>query len=508
MLVRIGPKGKEAVPSRRPPRSLAVVVLAAGKGKRLKSATPKVLHPVCGRPSLWHVLRAAAALRPSSISIVVSQGADQVEEAVRSWGFKPEPGFVDQGQILGTGHAVAVTEAATEGADDVLVMVGDDPLVTAEHVRDLLRLHRRKEAAAAILTAVLDDPRGYGRVIREGDELVKIVEEVEADSAVRQIREVSTLVYAFRREELFKALPLVGRENRLREYYLPDVLTILRDKGERVAVIPVDLGGSLGMNTRKQMAAVSRIMRTRFIEEHMANGVTFVDPGSTYLDVGIRIGRDTVIRPNTSLEGATRIGSGCLIGPSTLISDSTVGDRSEVTFSVVRGSRLDDGVAVGPFASLRPGTVLKQGAKAGTFVELKKSRIGRGSKVPHLTYVGDAVVGEDSNIGAGTITVNYDGYDKHLTVIGDRAFIGSDTMLIAPVRVGDDANTGAGSVISRDVPAGSLAVERSEQRIVPGYRNRKRAAREATAADHPDRGRARSRKRQDRKDPGGGGGRG
>jgi bifunctional UDP-N-acetylglucosamine pyrophosphorylase/glucosamine-1-phosphate N-acetyltransferase len=476
------------MPSKRlPSRSLAVVVLAAGHGKRIKSATPKVLHAVAGRPSLWHLLTAAARLRPSTISVVVgSPSRERVEEAVRSWTIRPAPSFVDQGRQLGTGHAVASAEAATEGADDVLILPGDDPLVTTDQLRLLLRVHRRTRSAATILTTELDDPTGYGRVRRLGDQLVGIIEEGEADAATRAIREVSTLFYAFRREDLYRALPRVGRENRQREQYLPDVLAILTEKGEAVSATPVDLGGSLGINTRRGLAAVSRIMRDRIVEGHMRKGVTFVDPRTAYIDVDVRIGPDTVIQPNTLVQGATRIGAGCTIGPSTRIVDSTVGDGAEVSFAVVRETKVGPRVSVGPFASLRPGTVLMEGSKAGTFVEVKASRVGKGSKVPHLSYVGDATIGERANVGAGSITCNYDGFEKHRTVIGDEAFVGSDTMLVAPVRIGRRAVTGAGSAITRDVPDGALAVERAEQRTVEGYAERRRSTR-ARGTGGPDR---------------------
>jgi bifunctional UDP-N-acetylglucosamine pyrophosphorylase/glucosamine-1-phosphate N-acetyltransferase len=460
--------------SRTHPRSLVAVALAAGKGKRIKSHQPKVLHEVCGRPSLWYVLKAALAARPRALAVVVGHGSERVGEAVRSWRLKPEPVMIDQGEALGTGHAVMASEEVTGGADDVLVLAGDDPLVTVEHVRSLLRTHRRTQAAASILTTSLDDPTGFGRVVRDGDRLVEIVQEADAPPGVRKIREVSTLVYAFRREDLFGALPLLSRENRAHEYYLPDVIHILLEKGETVSAIPADLGGALGLNTRGGLAAVTRVMRARILERHMANGVTFLDPATAYVDVDVRIGRDTVIQPLTFLQGNTRIGARCSIGPATRVVDSAIGDRAEVTFSVVNGARIGPGASVGPYASIRPGTVLEEGAKAGTFVEIKKSRLGRGSKVPHLSYVGDATIGEEANIGAGVITVNYDGVDKHRTVIGDRAFVGSDTMLVAPVKVGKEASTGAGSVITRDVPPGALAVERSEQRVVPGYAKRKR----------------------------------
>jgi bifunctional UDP-N-acetylglucosamine pyrophosphorylase/glucosamine-1-phosphate N-acetyltransferase len=469
--------GKEELLAARQPRRLALVILAAGKGKRMKSDRPKVLHSVCGRPSLWHVLRAGLGARPSRVVIVVSQGRQLVEEAVRAWGSKPEPVFVDQGEPLGTGHALMVSERAIGDVDEVLVLPGDDPLATAEDVRAVLGALRRAKAAAAIGTTFVDDPTGYGRVIRRGDQLVEIVQEHDASAEIRRINEVSTLVYAFRRDELFRTLPLVGRDNRQHEYYLPDVISILRHKGERVAAVPVDFGGAMGLNTRRGLAKVFRVMRGRIIDAHMANGVTFVDPDTAYVDVDVRIGRDTIVQPMSYLEGATRIGAGCAIGPEVLIADSTVGDQAEVTFSVVRGSKIGPRVSVGPFASVRPGTVLEEGAKVGTFVEIKASRVGKGSKVPHLSYVGDAVIGKGANLGAGTVTVNYDGFAKHRTVIGDEAHVGSDTMLIAPVKVGKRAWTGAGSAITKDVPAGALAVERAEQRVVRGYDERKRAGR-------------------------------
>jgi bifunctional UDP-N-acetylglucosamine pyrophosphorylase/glucosamine-1-phosphate N-acetyltransferase len=288
---------------------------------------------------------------------------------------------------------------------------------------------------------------------------------------------VATLVYAFRRDDLYRALPLVGRENRQREYYLHHVFPILRDKGERIRLVPIDVGGVLPqVNSRAGIARAGRVMRTRILEEHMANGVTVVDPDTTYVDVGVRIGADTTLLPLTLLQGDTRIGGACTIGPSTRVVDTRVGDGAEVTFSVVRGARLGPRALVGPYASLRPGTVIDEGGKAGTFVEMKNTRVGAGSKVPHLSYMGDAVIGRHVNVGAGSITCNYDGYGKHRTVIGDESFIGSDTMLVAPVRLGKRSWTGAGSVVAKDVPTGSLAVERAEQRTVRGYDDRKRRA--------------------------------
>jgi bifunctional UDP-N-acetylglucosamine pyrophosphorylase/glucosamine-1-phosphate N-acetyltransferase len=395
-----------------------------------------------------------------------------VREEVRSWGIRPEPVFVDQGEPLGTGHAVLAAEPAVGDASDVLVMGGDYDPVTPDHVRELLRVHRRTGSAATLLTTEADEPGGYARIVRDGDE-VRIVEDVTP--ALREIREVSTLVFAFRRGDLFGALPLVGRENRQREYYLNHVFPILAEKGERVTAVKVDTGGVMGANSRGGLAAVERVLRGRINAEHMDAGVTLVDPDATYIDVEVRIGADTVVFPNTFLEGKTVIGSGCRVGPSVRMFDTRLGDGSSVQFAVVLGSRIGRGVDVGPFVRMRPGTVLKDGAKVGAFIDMKNATVGKGSKVPHLSYVGDTRIGERSNVGAGTITVNYDGYEKHRTVIGDDVRIGSDTMLIAPIEVGDRAVTGAGSVLTKDVPAGALAVERGDQRIIPGYRDGKDA---------------------------------
>jgi bifunctional UDP-N-acetylglucosamine pyrophosphorylase/glucosamine-1-phosphate N-acetyltransferase len=462
---------------RKPPRKLVAVVMAAGKGKRLKSRLPKVLHPLCGRPVLWHVLRAVRGARPESIVVVVNRGGSRVEEAVGSWGLRFPVTFVDQGEPLGTGHAVMVAEDAIGGADDVLVVNGDEPLVTGEALRSLVGTHRRRRAAATLQSTTVDDPRRFGHVIREGDEFVRIAEGAEATPAERAIDEVSMGIYVFRRDDLFRALPLVSRDNGQREYYLHDVLAILRDKGERVVLHKVDNGRTVGVNTRGDLARAGAVMRGRINEGHMARGVTFMDPATTYIDVDVRIGRDAVVLPHTYLEGRTRIGDGARIGPGARVVDSTVGRESEVQFSVVREARVGPRVSVGPYAHVRPGTVLAEGAKAGSFVEIKKSRVGKGSKVPHLSYVGDATIGEDVNIGAGTVTVNYDGYEKHRTKIGDSARIGSDTMLVAPVKVGKRAWTGAGSTVTRDVPDGALAVERAEQKVVPGYDERRAKSR-------------------------------
>jgi bifunctional UDP-N-acetylglucosamine pyrophosphorylase/glucosamine-1-phosphate N-acetyltransferase len=456
-------------------RTLAAVVLAAGKGKRMKSSLPKVLATVCGKPALWHVLQTVRVARPDRIVIVVGKQADQIRTAVRSWGLSPEPVFVEQAELLGTGHAVLSAKKAVGGADDVLVANGDFDPVRPEDVRALLRTHRRTKSAATVLTTELDEPGGYGRVIRDGGRFVRVAEHADASSDERSIREVATNWVVFRRETLFDVLPMIERDNRQREYYLNDAYPILIDKGERVSVMLADTGGAMGLNSRAGLAAVQRVMRERINDAHMRDGVTILDPAATYVDAGVRIGRDTVLRPMTFLEGDTRIGAGCEIGPSARIVDSVVGDRSSVSFAVVLGSKIGRDASVGPFARLRPGVRMADRTKAGAFVDIKNATIGEGSKVPHLSYVGDAVIGRNANIGAATVFVNFDGYEKHPTVVEDDARIGSDTMLVAPVRVGKGAVTGAGSVITRDVPAGALAVERADQTVVTGYRKRKDA---------------------------------
>jgi bifunctional UDP-N-acetylglucosamine pyrophosphorylase/glucosamine-1-phosphate N-acetyltransferase len=431
------------------------------------------MHDVCGRPVLWHVLRAAAAAKPDPVIVVVGHGADQVEAAVISWNLRLPIRFVRQDPPLGTGHAIMVAERDVGKSDDVLILPGDNPLITGDMLRDLLRLHRRRNPAATVLATEVQDPTGYWRLIREGDRLDKVVDEAVATEEELRSREVATSVYAFRREDLFRVLPRLDRENREGEYYLPDVLEILAEKGEDVRLHTADFGGALDVNSRSSLARATGVMRRRINEALLEGGVTIVDPERTYVDAGVAVGADTTILPGTHLEGETRVGEGCRIGPGSVIADSQIADGALVELSVVRGSKIGPRAVVGPYSHIRPGTVLGADTKAGSFVEIKASRIGDGSKIPHLSYVGDATIGRNVNVGAGTVTVNYDGYAKHRTVIGDDVRIGSDTMLIAPVKIGRGAVTGAGSVITRDVPAGALSVERAEQRTVRGYRARK-----------------------------------
>jgi bifunctional UDP-N-acetylglucosamine pyrophosphorylase / glucosamine-1-phosphate N-acetyltransferase len=452
-----------------------VVILAAGKGSRMRSALPKVLHPLCGRPLVeWpiHAAREAGAAR-----IVV------VDSATR-----PLDGHLPADVVLavqerpnGTADAVEAAVGAFPADGAVVVLSGDVPLVTADFVRDLVAAHAASGAAATMATMILDEPGEYGRVLR--DEAGGVVGVVEAkgggDATVAQlaIREVNTGIFCFDARALRAALPLVGADNAQGERYLPDVLPLLRAAGHTVAAHVVDDADlTLGVNDRADLAAVRAIARARIHDALMKDGVTIVDPASTTIDADVAVGRDTVIEPFCTLTGATLVGAHCRIGAGSTLADALVGDGVVVRQSWLDSCDIHDGATVGPFAYLRPGARLREGAKAGTFVEIKNADIGAGTKIPHLSYVGDADVGERTNLGAGTITANYDGRSKHRTTIGSGVRGGVDTMFVAPVTVGDGAWTAAGSVVTEDVPDGALAVARSRQTNVEGYASRTAAA--------------------------------
>jgi bifunctional UDP-N-acetylglucosamine pyrophosphorylase/glucosamine-1-phosphate N-acetyltransferase len=452
-----------------------VVVMAAGQGTRMRSRTPKVLHDVCGRPMVgWPV---AAAIEAGALRVVVVQGPDGQLD-----GHLPESVVIAVQPVSdGTGGAVLAAADHIDPAAPVVVLSGDVPLVTAETIAGLVEAHTASGAAATMLTTMLDDPTGYGRVVRAEDGTVlKVVEtktDGDATAAEREIREVNTGIFCFSGGPLLAALPRVGTDNAQGERYLPDVLPLLREDGGRVAAFVADDPGLvLGVNDRVHLGQVRAIAQARIVERHQRAGVTVVDPASTLIDVDVTIGGDTTIEPSTFLRGATHIGPDCVVGPLTTMIDATVGAGCSAPHSYVLGATLHDGATIGPFAYLRPGAVLHERAKAGTFVEIKNSDIGAGTKVPHLSYIGDADVGEGSNLGAGTITANYDGVHKHRTTIGARVKGGVDTAFVAPVTVGDDAWTAAGSVVTEDIPAGALAVARSRQRNIEGYADRVRRA--------------------------------
>ena len=449
-----------------------VVILAAGEGTRMRSALPKVLHPLCGRPLIaWPV--AAAREAGAGRVVVVDNPKRALQEHL--------PEGVDvavQEQPRGTGDAAAAAAAHFEPGATVVLINGDVPLLTAAAIRALVDAHEQAGAAATMATMELDEPGAYGRVIRGGDGSVQRVVEAKApgDAAPEElaIREVNAGVYAFEGGALAAALRRLDADNAQGELYLPDVLPLVREAGGLVAAHPVtDPALTLGVNDRVDLAAVRRLAQRRILEAHMLAGVTIVDPAATTIDAGVTIGRDTTIEPFTQLRGATAVGADALIGAMSTIVDSRIGDGVTILHSHLVRARVDDGAIVGPFSYLRPDAHLHAKAKAGTFVEIKNSEIGAGTKVPHLSYIGDTDIGEGSNIGAGNITANYDGVRKHRTTIGARVRTSVDTAFVAPVEVGDDAYTGAGSVITENVPARALGIARARQTNIEDYADRK-----------------------------------
>jgi bifunctional UDP-N-acetylglucosamine pyrophosphorylase / glucosamine-1-phosphate N-acetyltransferase len=450
-----------------------VVILAGGSGTRMRSAVPKLAHDLCGQPLLaWSVDAALAAFPDVSPVVVVPPG--DVYAALIPAGVATAV----QAQPRGTADAVAAAAEQIERGATVIVMSGDVPLVQRELLRELARTHTRAGAAATMVTVTLEDPSGYGRIVRDGDgAFVRVVETKtagDASAAELEIREVNAGIYAFEGGALLDGLEQVGSDNAQGERYLPEVLAVIAREGRTVAThAAIDPAIVLGVNDRRDLAAVAAHAQARIQATHMLAGVTIVEPASTTIEVAVAIGADTVIEPCTQLRGRTVVGSGCTLGPHSTLIDASLHDRVSVVHSHVVGAELREGASVGPFAHLRPGTLLREGAKAGTFVEVKNSDIGAGAKVPHLSYVGDADVGEQTNLGAGSITANYDGTAKHRTTIGARVHGGVDTSFVAPVSVGDDAWTAAGSVVTSDVPAGALAVARARQRNVERYGERR-----------------------------------
>jgi len=448
--------------------------MAAGEGTRMRSSTPKMLHPVCGRPMVAWPILAAREAGAGTVAAIVSPGRDI------SAGFPDEVETVVQPQPDGTGGAIRAALPLIEEAETVLVLSGDHPLISAGDIATLLEAHASSDAAATMLTIELDDPGSYGRVVRgAGGEVERVVEAKAAGDASGDelaIREINAGTYAFDAEPLAAALRGLSNDNAQGEYYLTDVFAALREAGHSVAAHPTeDFAVTMGVNNRAELASVEVEGRRRILERHMLAGVTIVDPGTTWVDAGVEIAADARIEPGTSLRGATEVGAGSIVGPLSTLIDTRLGENIAVRHSYLVECDVLDGCDVGPFAYLRPGAHLEPGAKAGTFVEIKNSRIGAGAKVPHLAYVGDAEIGAGSNLGAGTITANYDGFRKHRTVIGEHVRIGVDTMLIAPVQVGDAAYTGAGAVIKKDVPEGALAVSQNDQRNIEGYAEGKAA---------------------------------
>jgi bifunctional UDP-N-acetylglucosamine pyrophosphorylase/glucosamine-1-phosphate N-acetyltransferase len=465
--------------SHRVPR-VAIVIMAAGKGTRLKSKHPKVLHEVGGKPLLAHVVAAATKVIPAQdVFAVIGHEADRVRQAVADTGI----GFVLQAPQRGTGHALMVAREALASYDQVVVLSGDAPLISPETIRKLRDFHATKLPTMTILTAQLQDPTGYGRVIRKGQgssEVKAIVEEKSATPVQRKIREINSGFYAFDAKLLFEHIDKLSNENPHGEYYLTDMAAILGKAKKRVmAVVATDPDEILGSNTRAEMVEIDQHMRMAKCRQLMADGVTIFYPQTCVIDCDVEIGADTVVEPFVQILGKTRIGSDCLIRSYTVISNSVISDGvSILPTCVLDGAQVMKGATVGPYSRLRPGSEIGESAHVGNFVETKKTRMGKGSKANHLTYLGDAEIGAGVNIGAGTITCNYDGVHKHTTVIEDGVFIGSDSTLVAPVKVGHGAYVGAASCITDDVPPDSLAVARARQIVKDGWVKTKRASRE------------------------------
>ncbi|HUR20572.1 MAG TPA: bifunctional UDP-N-acetylglucosamine diphosphorylase/glucosamine-1-phosphate N-acetyltransferase GlmU [Vicinamibacterales bacterium] len=460
---------------------LHVVILAAGKGTRMKSALPKVLHPLAGRPLIEHILSTVDHLPTTSTTLVVGHGADQVQTALAS---RPSLQYVVQSPQLGTGHALLQAEPVLSGATgNVLLLYADVPLLEPGTLLRLLEAHRNAKAAMTVLTAELPDPYGYGRIVRGGEgQIERIIEERDASSAQRAIREINSGIYALSMEPLFEHLHRLATDNSQGEYYLTDLVGLYRQQGLPVDALCLDSADELrGVNSRLDLAELSQIVRQRKNRLLMMDGVTLDDPATTFVDMDVTVGPDTVLGPGVRLEGRTVVGDRCRIHAGSRLTNVTMEDDVVVLdYSVIVDSRVGQGAAVGPMAHVRPESVIGSGARVGNFVELKKTSLGKGSKASHLTYLGDATIGEGVNIGAGTITCNYDGAAKYPTIIEDGVFIGSDSQLVAPVTVGKDAYVGAGSTIVSDVPAGSLALARGRQVIKADWAAKRKAARKAT----------------------------
>ncbi|TGN73716.1 bifunctional UDP-N-acetylglucosamine diphosphorylase/glucosamine-1-phosphate N-acetyltransferase GlmU [Streptomyces bauhiniae] len=473
-------------------RPAAVVVLAAGEGTRMKSATPKVLHRICGRSLVGHVLAASRELDPAELVVVVGHAREQVAAHLAE--IDPEVRTAVQEQQNGTGHAVRMALEELGGPVDgtVVVVCGDTPLLTSDTLAALTGTHQADGNAVTVLTAEVPDATGYGRIVRDGASgaVTAIVEHKDATDEQRAIAEINSGVFAFDGRLLADALKQVRTDNSQGEEYLTDVLGILRAAGHRVgASVAGDHREIAGINNRVQLSEARRTLNDRLLTAAMLDGVTVVDPATTWVDVTVGFGRDAVVHPGTQLTGATRIEEGAEVGPNSRLNDTVVHAGARVDNTVADGAVVGEGATVGPYAYLRPGTRLGVKSKVGTYVETKNASIGEGTKVPHLSYVGDATIGDFTNIGAASVFVNYDGESKHHTTVGSHCKTGSDNMFVAPVTVGDGAYTGAGSVINKDVPPGALAVARGQQRNIEGWVARKRpgsaSAKAAQAASRP-----------------------
>jgi len=455
-------------------QQLGVILLAAGQGTRMRSALPKVLHHLGGKPLFLHALGTAQRLKPKSVAVIIGHGA----EAVRQVYCGSDIDWRVQEQQLGTGHAVLTAKPAfADFTGDLLILSGDVPLIRQATLKAMVEHHRRSGAALTLLTASLENPKGYGRILRAGDgKITGTVEEKDASEAQRQLREVNAGIYVASARFLFAALSAVKNNNQQGEYYLPDIVTIGLAQGKIIETLQVDNPREMmGVNTREELAFMEKTLRESINKKWLLAGVTLKDPDTTYIDESVTIGKDTVIGPNTQLYGKTVIGERCRIDGSAYLTDAEIADDVHIRFSVVMAScRVEQGAVIGPFAHLRPGTALGPNVHIGNFVEAKEAKLGAGTKANHLTYLGDVTIGQDTNIGAGTITCNYDGFQKYKSKIGDRVQVGSDTTLVAPITLGDDVYVATASTVRHDIPAGALVFNQREEKVREGWTEQKR----------------------------------
>ena len=446
------------------------LILAAGQGKRIKSDLPKVLHKVCGKEMVNHVIDTLRKGNVEDINVIIGKGAELVKENTKSRNVS----YSLQEEQLGTGHAVkCAIDFLKNKKGTVAVFNGDSPLIQEETIKELFKAHKESGNSATILTSILDDASGYGRIIRNENEVLKIVEHKDCNEEELKVKEVNSGMYCFEIESLVECLDNLSNNNSQGEYYLTDVIGMLKEKNEKVGALVINHEETLGVNSRVQLAEVEAILRKRINNKHLENGVTIIDPNTTYIGIDVEIGQDTIIYPGNVLEGNTVIGKNCMLYPNSRINNSVIGEDVEIQSSVILESEIGNNTTVGPFAYIRPQSVIGKNVRIGDFVEIKKSTIGNNTKVSHLTYVGDAEVGEGCNFGCGTVTVNYDGKNKNKTIIGNNSFIGCNTNLISPVTVEDNTYIAAGSTITNNVKSGDLAIARAKQRNIEGWVDKK-----------------------------------
>lgn len=443
------------------------LILAAGQGKRIKSDLPKVLHKVCGKEMVKHVIDIAKKAEIDDINLIIGRGAELVKERTKEACVT----YSYQEEQLGTGHAVKCAKEFLENKSGVVaIFSGDTPLIKKSTIENLINQHINDNNAATILTAMIDDPNGYGRIVRdENGKVLKIVEHKDCNEEELNIKEMNSAIYCFDIELLVKSLNKLNNNNNQSEYYLTDIIGILKDEGFSIGAVVTDIEETIGVNSRVQLSEAEEILRNRINIMHMENGVTLIDPKTTYIGADVQIGKDTIIYPNNILEGYSVIGENCLLYQNSRIKNSVIGNEVDIQSSVILDSKIGDNTIVGPFAYIRPDTTIGKDVRIGDFVEIKKSDIGDGTKVSHLTYIGDAEVGSECNFGCGTVVVNYDGKEKHKTIIGNNSFVGCNTNLISPVKIGDNTYIAAGSTITNEVKEGDLAVARAKQRNISGW---------------------------------------